>query len=113
MNLESVVDCIGSIPYEELLTYYKRCNGLLFPSKLESFGLPLVEAAIFGVPVIAADLPYAREVLEGYEGVQFANCDSVEIWSSKLIELLSTKIINSPLIQKYENSWSEFVKCLN
>jgi len=38
-------------------------NGLLFPSHAEGFGLPPVEAAALGVPVLCSDLPVTREVL--------------------------------------------------
>jgi glycosyltransferase involved in cell wall biosynthesis len=34
----------------------------LFPSLAEGFGLPLVEAAAHGTPVICSDLPVCREV---------------------------------------------------
>ncbi len=37
--------------------------GLLFPSFAEGYGLPPVEAAALGVPVIANDLPVIREIL--------------------------------------------------
>ena len=37
--------------------------GMVFPSFAEGFGLPPVEAAALGVPVIASDLPVLREVL--------------------------------------------------
>jgi glycosyltransferase involved in cell wall biosynthesis len=40
--------------------------GLLFPSLAEGFGLPPVEAASLGVPVIASDLSVTREVLGDY-----------------------------------------------
>jgi glycosyltransferase involved in cell wall biosynthesis len=38
-------------------------QALLFPSFAEGFGLPPLEAATLGVPVVANDLPVLREVL--------------------------------------------------
>lgn len=40
-----------------------RARGLLFPSLAEGFGLPAVEAAARGTPVICSDLPVFREIL--------------------------------------------------
>jgi len=37
--------------------------GLLFPSHAEGYGLPPIEAAALGVPVVCSDLPVIREVL--------------------------------------------------
>lgn len=44
----------------------QRSRGLLFPSYAEGFGLPLIEAAALGVPVIAAPLEVFREILGDY-----------------------------------------------
>lgn len=38
-------------------------QGLLFPSRAEGFGLPPVEAAALGIPILSSDLPVIREVL--------------------------------------------------
>ncbi|MGB9610514.1 MAG: glycosyltransferase family 4 protein, partial [Bryobacteraceae bacterium] len=46
----------------ELATWLKHARALLFPSFVEGFGIPLIEALSLGVPVIAADLPVFREV---------------------------------------------------
>jgi glycosyltransferase involved in cell wall biosynthesis len=35
---------------------------LLFPSFVEGFGMPLIEALTLGLPVIASDLPVFREI---------------------------------------------------
>ncbi|KQQ33669.1 hypothetical protein ASF61_11465 [Duganella sp. Leaf126] len=41
---------------------YQSCSALLAPSIGEGFGLPLIEAARHGLPIIARDLPVFREV---------------------------------------------------
>lgn len=46
----------------ELVCYLLHAQALLFPSHIEGFGLPLVEALSLGTPVIASDLPVFREI---------------------------------------------------
>ena len=41
---------------------YADADALLFPSLDESFGLPLVEAMTLGLPILAAERPYARSL---------------------------------------------------
>lgn len=47
---------------EMLLTLYEESSALIMPSEGEGFGLPLIEAAIHKLPIIARDLPVFREV---------------------------------------------------
>lgn len=56
---------IGKISREELFEWYSKAV-LLFPSYIETFGLPLLEAKMHGAPVIAADTAFAREIVGGY-----------------------------------------------
>lgn len=46
----------------ELVTYLRHAQALLFPSFVEGYGLPLVEALSLGVPAIASDLPVFHEI---------------------------------------------------
>ena len=46
----------------ELATWLAHAQALLFPSFIEGFGMPLVEALMLGVPVVASDLPVFREI---------------------------------------------------
>lgn len=57
------IAALGSIPPRTVRAVYEGCDLMVFPSLLESFGLPLAEAMTLGCPVVAADHPYARELL--------------------------------------------------
>lgn len=51
---------------QDLAACYTRATALVFPSRTEGFGLPLVEALALGLPVIASDIPVFREIAGGH-----------------------------------------------
>jgi O-antigen biosynthesis alpha-1,2-rhamnosyltransferase len=46
----------------ELDYAYRHSSALIFASRCEGFGLPLVEAMQYGLPVLASDIPVFREI---------------------------------------------------
>lgn len=50
---------------------YAAADCLLFPSLLESWGLPISEAKQLGLPMMVADLPYAHETVGSYDRAEF------------------------------------------
>ncbi|MBP5318511.1 MAG: glycosyltransferase, partial [Paludibacteraceae bacterium] len=75
---------LGQLDKAQMARLYHQCDALVFPSKVETFGLPLLEAALCGLPVIAADKPYARDVLAGYEGARFVDADDPAAWAAAI-----------------------------
>ncbi|GLI45399.1 glycosyltransferase [Methanoculleus bourgensis] len=60
-NLSDVINITGKIPDEDLYGYYRVADLFLCMSEHEGFGVPLVEAMEFNVPVIAynsSNIPY-------------------------------------------------------
>lgn len=102
----------GKMPYERVLSFYKSCNLMLFPSYVETFGLPLIEAARFGIPILAADMNYAREVIGDYEGVKFLDYKVAKLWAENIIDLYNKRIKYKPYNVDYETSWKDFFKLI-
>lgn len=61
---------VGSMKREEVMRMYSR-SILIFPSFIETVGLPLVEAMKHNSPIIASELDYSCEVLTGYNHAFF------------------------------------------
>ncbi|KGG91584.1 hypothetical protein P368_08650 [Comamonas thiooxydans] len=53
---------IGYVPHKDICSFYKSSKALIYPSLVESFGLPLVEASMLSIPIIASELDYVRDV---------------------------------------------------
>ncbi len=109
LRLENYFEFVGKLDYKAVLEYYNSSDLLVFPSFLESYGLPLVEAAKFGMKILAADMEYSREVLSDYPGASFLPLDSPKVWGDAIYKSLQSK-------EKFDSwepnfsrsSWNEF-----
>ena len=55
---------VGVLSHERVLAMYRASGALIYPSSFESFGLPLLEARQAGLPVLAPELDYVRDVTD-------------------------------------------------
>jgi glycosyltransferase involved in cell wall biosynthesis len=53
---------IGFVPAKSIHAVFKSCSSLLFPTLLESYGLPFVEAMAVGKTIITSDFDFTRDV---------------------------------------------------
>ncbi len=63
-HLEHRVHVLGRIPDSELAAAYAGATAFVYPSLMEGFGIPLLEAMGCGAAVLAADIPVFHEVAQ-------------------------------------------------
>lgn len=64
------IEFVGSLTRDQVFDLYTR-SVLIFPSYIESFGLPLLESKLHNGIIFASDCPFSHEILDGYENVYF------------------------------------------
>ena len=112
-GVESKVKFIGRVADSDLPAVYKSASLFCWPSLMEGFGLPVLEAMIMGVPVICSNKGALPEVV-GKAGLQIDPEKVEEI--TKAIELvLGNKELKEGLVERgYRNikrfSWEKAAK---
>ncbi|MEP9357609.1 glycosyltransferase [Sphingomonas sp. KR3-1] len=79
---------IGRQDRDQMAAEYEDCDVVLFPSRLETWGLPITEAKGFGKPLLVAALPYARETTGTYGNVSFLPPNDPRAWSDAFVEMV-------------------------
>lgn len=60
------IEFVGVLKRDELFEWYSKAI-LLFPSYIETFGMPLLEALTHKTPIIASEAPFSKEILKNYK----------------------------------------------
>lgn len=116
----SSIDFAGFMSKERLYGYYKAADCLVFPSKVETWGLPITEfmEASGDKPMLLSDLPYAHETASGASKVCFFNpSDPMEL-KERMKELIQDKCAALASVPKLDikepkaDSWKELFEIL-
>jgi len=62
------INNVSSASQTEIDALYGRAKALIYPSRCESLGLPLIEARNAGLPILASELDYVRDVIDPEQG---------------------------------------------
>jgi len=101
------IDFVGHLSMVECRDFYEKADCLFFPSRLESYGLPLIEASHFDVPIACSNLDYATELCG--KDAQYFDPDSPD----QAIQALERAFVSGPPTKKLDiGSWQEFLALL-
>lgn len=85
------VKFIGRQTKEGMALQYSEASAVVFPSKLETWGLPITEAKAQHLPLLVADLSYARETVGTYDLVSFFPAESANALADLMQSMLEKK----------------------
>ena len=89
---------LGFQPDAELVNLFRASDALLFPTRYEGFGLPLLEAMAAECPIVTTDIPVVREIVtHGENGVLTKPNDPAALAHATL-ELLDNPALREKLI---------------
>jgi len=96
---------------------YQLADCLVFPSKLETWGMPISEWKRTRKPMLIADLPYAHETVGHYEQVTFVDVGDEAALAKSLLDMLRGNACMSgsnaePLAAPFARNWQELFELL-
>jgi len=108
----------GLLPREQVYNLYAMTDALIFPSCLETWGLPISEFKQTHRTIFAADLPYAHETVGTYDKVIFfdprsgsALADMMEAFI-KRGPAVATSVTVAPPAAPFAENWDELFHIL-
>ncbi len=112
------IDFIGLQAREKVYELYSLTDCLVFPSKLETWGLPLSEFKMSERSILASDLPYAHETIGSYNKVRYFNPDNPKELASVMSDMIQNKPVKYSLSSAVHypaptaHNWSELFRII-
>ena len=112
------IDFMGFMSRERLYGYYQSADCLVFPSRIETWGLPISEFMETGKPMLLADLPYAHETAAGSCKTAFFDVENTKDLKNMMKKLLNgdesflDNVESSTLEEPQAESWKNLFDLL-
>ena len=108
----------GIMSRDELFGYYGTADCLVFPSRIETWGLPISEFMPTGKPMLVSDLAFGHETTAGAKAVGFFNPESPKDLKDAMLKLIRgdrsslRPIPPHPVSPPAASSWDEIFSLL-
>lgn len=106
-------NAVGQLSSVQMAEAYSK-SILVYPSLIESLGLPLYEAMQAGIAIVASDAEYSREALQYYANVYWFKVGDVGSLASAMQDAWSNRDSVRPFergqVGNTDNSWRTMIK---
>ena len=97
---------LGFVAPEELQTIYSAATAMVYASKFEGFGLPLLEAFQAGLPVLSSNASVLPEIAQ--DGALYFDPNSPEELAQLMLRMLDDEQTRQSLIRRGSNVLSQY-----
>lgn len=104
-GLSKQVIILNDLQNSELPLLYRCASSFIYPSMVEGFGIPLIEAACAGLPLAVNDIPVFRE-LAPVSALKFEAADENSIAASILHLSKMDKLDYSLYLEKFKTEYA-------
>jgi len=108
-NIKDRVTYFSNTSLDNLILQYNRAEVFAFPTLVEGFGLPLVEAMACGCKVVTSNRPVHKEVTKNAE--TYVNPEDVNDIAKGLLTSLSKNSSNRKIAREFD--WDSSAKLMN
>lgn len=114
LNLDKEIIFRGYLSDEELNNYYRSSDIFIIPSQMEGFGLTILEALQFGIPIIGTNRGAIPEILKDYNRgflVEYSDCVGLADKINNIYVEIKNNTLKKPNIEYFRKKydWHETV----
>jgi len=109
LNLEEEIIFKGYLPDEELNNYYFNSDIFIIPSQMEGFGLTILEAIQFGIPIIGTNRGAIPEILKDYKCgflINYGDCASLTNTINSVYIEIKNNTLKKPNIEYFKKKYN-------
>lgn len=97
LGLQTSVDIAGWVPRDRLYEYFAEADALIYASRFEGFGIPVLEALAAGLPVACSRLPSLLEIA-GPDAARFFEPDEEDDLLAAMEEITGDENLRARLV---------------
>ena len=105
-NIKDRVIVTGYVSDEQKHALMRNAMCFAFPSRYEGFGLPLLEAMHYNLPIIASKIPTSYEIAK--ENALFFEVDDFERLASLMAEVTSNESLRAEMIKNHADTLKRY-----
>lgn len=93
---------LGKLPQEYLPSIYQSSDLFLLASDYEIYGMVILEAMYFGLPIISTITAGSETLIKSYENGVVLNCKNEMEWKQVIMAVMNDKTLRSKMVEKSE-----------